>query len=201
MNATPRESSPVDRDGVNGGVVLLATLATLLVMGLGVAVAHELLTWGVGAEDPREARARFGRPPADMNAIEMSLFASRALASPRETPSEDAERDPAAANGLPRAASANGAAPPALAADRQAAARGAARRLQSYGWSDRERRTVHIPISRAVELYLAREQLEPVAPGERREGVAPGEKQEPAPRGAPDEERKPAPGGAPRGTP
>jgi hypothetical protein len=183
MNAPPRESSPVDPDGVKGGVVLLVALATLLVMGFGVVVTHELQTWGVGAEDPRQAPARFGRPPADMNAIEMSLLAPRALASPRERPTEGAERDPAAA-------------------ERQAAPSGAARRLQSYGWSDRERRTVHIPLSRAVELYLAREHSERVAPGEHPERVAPGEKQEPAPRGAPRDRRAPpAPGRASRGTP
>jgi hypothetical protein len=201
MNGAPLENSPIDRDGVKGGVVLLVALATLLVIGLGVVVTHELQTWGVGAEDPRETPARFGRPPADMNAIEMSLLAPRAPGSPRPTRSEGAEHDPAATNRLPRAASAKGAATPAAAADGQAAAPSAAQRLQSYGWSERERRTVHIPIARAMELYLAREHAEHVTPDEHPERVPPGEKQELTPRAAPGETRQAAPGRAPRGTP
>jgi hypothetical protein len=30
-------------------------------------------------------------------------------------------------------------------------------RLRSYGWNDQARGTVHIPITRAIELYLANE--------------------------------------------
>ncbi|HWO10864.1 MAG TPA: hypothetical protein VNN80_15325 [Polyangiaceae bacterium] len=46
--------------------------------------------------------------------------------------------------------------------------RDAPERLKRYGWVDRERRLVHIPIDRAKELYLARGQgvPSPVVPQE-----------------------------------
>ena len=37
---------------------------------------------------------------------------------------------------------------------------GARERLDSYGWSDRERGLVHIPLERAKELMLRREASE-----------------------------------------
>lgn len=181
----PLSGPVVDPDGVNGRVVLLVALGTVAVMGLGVAVAWELERTGVRALQADGSAGRFEAPPADMNGIEMSLLGPGVPARERATEAEGpvvqtyALRDPRApgpaapgtvaprapAEPAPAPQQAPAAPAPAAPAAGQSpagqasppAAEPARARLQSYGWSDRERRTVHIPLSRAVELYLARE--------------------------------------------
>ncbi|MBA3538628.1 MAG: hypothetical protein H0T79_03295 [Deltaproteobacteria bacterium] len=45
-----------------------------------------------------------------------------------------------------------------LETDAEAAVRASAKHLQSYGWVDKQRQRVHVPIEVALELYLKQEQ-------------------------------------------
>lgn len=133
-----------DPGGVNGRVVLLVALGTVAVMGLGVAVAWELERTGVRDAERTGAAGRFDSPPADLNGIEMSLLAPELPTRERPAESRGPTAQTYALRDRRKATSAT-----ATGSERE--------RLQSYGWNDRERRTVHIPLARAIELYLARE--------------------------------------------
>jgi hypothetical protein len=133
MTSATHEKAPGDPAGVAGRVVMVVAVGTAVVMGLGVVVAWQLESAGTERVDLDRTSARFGAPPADMNGIEMSLIAA----------GSDAARG-RITHGSPPAAAAAG-------------SRAAEQRLKEYGWVDRERGRVHIPIERALELYLAQE--------------------------------------------
>lgn len=117
-----------EADGVRGRVVIVVAIATALVTACSVAVA-----WTIARSPRVERAARWGAPRADVQAIEMSLL-------PRLDAVRDRRIAPADASAEPRRV------------DREAE-----RRLSSYGHSDRGRGTVHIPLARAKQLYLERE--------------------------------------------
>jgi hypothetical protein len=160
-NVGPSGERAPDPGGVKSGPVMAVALATLLVMGLGVAVAWEIVRRGTEGPNAPRVAGRFDAPPAEMNAIEMSLLASGVPGS-RDTPGAGARTPdepipqtrvfglrPAERPVAPeRGARAPAATPPAAESQQ---------RLQGYGWSDRGRGMVHIPIARAIELYVARE--------------------------------------------
>lgn len=155
--------------GVQRGPVLWVASSTLLVIALGVGVAWELMRTHARVPSATRIAGRFDAPPADMNAIEMGLLSSGVPSWNDQSATRAARPERGGETALtfalrdPRAAAASrhldDASDPSLG---QAAP---ARRLSSYGWSDRERRRVHIPIARAVELYLARESARPPPPG------------------------------------
>ena len=136
MSQVTRERVRVDPDGVSGAVVIVVALAAALVMAMGVVVA-----WQLASNDTRAPGAapsgRFGAPPSEMSGIEMSLLVpARGNDEDGTATSRDAARMP------PRARASNAE---------------AARWLHGYGWVDRARGRVHIPIARAMELYVARQ--------------------------------------------
>jgi hypothetical protein len=133
VNAVGDDKGHSDPAGVRSGLVLCVAVAMLLVMGLGTVVAWEIERSGTRHVDGQHTASRFGAPPPDMNGIEMSLL------SPGTGPHGRFVH----------------AAPPAGAGVSGSDA--ARERLQQYGWADREHGRVHIPIARAIELYLARE--------------------------------------------
>jgi hypothetical protein len=107
----------------------ITTLFVLMVKALGERAI------GLGVNE--SVASRWGRPPEDLNAIEMNLFE-------------------------PRTASEHEAAKGVFSAARTG--QSAMQRLHGYGWSDRQRGTVHIPIDRAMLLYLAQEKPGPLPP-------------------------------------
>ena len=122
-------------DDVRGSWVVGVAIATAVVTACGVGVAWELAR----SSGPVGEAGRWGQAPDGLQAIEMSL--------------------------LPRARPREGSAPPvashaARASEPRARMAGAREQLQSYGWSDRERGLVHIPLDRAKELLLRREASE-----------------------------------------
>jgi hypothetical protein len=133
VTAATDQKARVDPGGVKGGVVLLVAAATALVMGLGVIVAWEIERSGTRRLNEHPVASRFGAPPADMNGIEMSLLAPGAGPPPRSS-----RPAPAAAATVSGSAATE-------------------ERLKQYGWTDKDRGRVHIPLQRALELYLARE--------------------------------------------
>lgn len=141
MTLATKEKVQVDPGGVRGGLVLIVAFGTALMMGLGVALAWEIQRVSVSSS-PAPLAGRFGAPPAQLDAIEMSLFA-------RGEP--------------PRGGDTERRAPPSVneGTDAVSAAR---EHLGAYGWSDREHGRVFIPIARAMQLYLAR-QARDAAPG------------------------------------
>jgi hypothetical protein len=156
-----RERARVDPGGVRGGVVLAVAFGMLAVMALGVVLAWELASTSTRSAAAPSA-ARFGPPPSDESGIEMTLFGrERNRASGRATrpDGETAGKHERAlvagtsAHGEPERDAA-GASEPVRAERSQADAR---RRLTSYGWTDRARGRVHIPIARAIDLYVERE--------------------------------------------
>lgn len=121
-------SSPATPDGVRGRVVVVVAIAAVVVMACSVAVA-----WTIARSTTGVGRAaRWGAPRPDVQAIEMSLL-------PRSDAVVD-RRAPADASSEPRRSE-----------------REAQGRLSSYGYRDRDRGTVHIPLARAKQLYLERE--------------------------------------------
>jgi hypothetical protein len=126
---TEEASTAPEPDGVHGRVVIVVAIATVLVGACSVAVA-----WTI-AQSPThvDRAARWGAPKADVQAIEMSIL-------PRTDAVGAGRTAPADASSEPRRV------------DRQAE-----RRLSSYGYSDRGRGTVHIPLDRAKQLFLERE--------------------------------------------
>jgi hypothetical protein len=126
-------------DGVRGGVVIVIAIAAVLVMACSVWVA-----WTI-ARSPVVDRttARWGAPSPDVQAIEMSLL-------PRSDSAGEQHSAPADAATEPRR--------------NQSEAR---QRLSSYGFSDRSRGTVHIPLARAKQLYLERERARALPPPRR----------------------------------
>ena len=136
MSPATRESVRVDPDGVSGGVVLVVALAAALVMAMGVMVAWQLASYDRHAPGAAPS-GRFGAPPSEMNGIEMSLLVpARGNDEDGRATTRDAAQMP------PRARPSNAE---------------AARWLHGYGWVDRARGRVHIPIARAMELYVARQ--------------------------------------------
>jgi hypothetical protein len=128
------ERVELEGDGVRGSWVTLVAIATAAVTACGVAVAWEIAR----SAGPTPRSARFDAPE-DIQSIELSLL-------PRS--GQKGAGEPGPASSPP---------PPALFSEQQRAEVAARKRLSSYGWSDRERRTVHIPLERALELYLQRE--------------------------------------------
>lgn len=122
-------SGPPVPDGVRGHIVIVVAIASTVVMACSVGVA-----WTIAQSPGGEERAgRWGAPRADVQAIEMSLL-------PRLDATVDQRTAPADASSEPRRGQ-----------------REAERRLTGYGYSDRRRGTVHIPLARAKQLYLERE--------------------------------------------
>jgi hypothetical protein len=125
-----------------------------------VTLAWELERWGAepsGAASASQLTARFGAPPAELSEVEMSLLTPGTLQSNGTRSSEaeslsHGEAPRASRDMLTHAAGSDetGLAP-------SARHQRADQRLRSYGWSDRARGTVFIPIARAIELYLANE--------------------------------------------
>lgn len=155
MTQATRDTVQVDPGGIRGGVVVAVALASVLVMALGVLLAWELERTSTATSSPHAGR--FGAPPAEMSNIEMALFeplrgggVPRHAQAPRRPAREDAARG-AREETVPTAGTDH-----APAGDRAAQVT-PERRLHSYGWSDRASGRIHIPISRAMELYLARE--------------------------------------------
>ena len=122
-------SGPPTPDGVHGRLVVVVAIASAVVMACSVGVA-----WTI-AQSPRgeERAGRWGAPKADVQAIEMSLLPRLDAALDRRTAPADATSEP------------------------RRNEREAERRLTSYGYNDRQRGTVHIPLARAKQLYLERE--------------------------------------------
>lgn len=117
-------------------IVIVAALGTL-VTAAGVWGAWQLQKQterSLGVSASESIVARWGHPPEEQNGVEMSLFGSR--------------------SGPIREAKEHAPAPPSRA-------HGAEQRLHAYGWSDRARGTVHIPIDRALLLYVARAENAP----------------------------------------
>lgn len=113
-------------DAVSGRSITIIALCVVVVTAIGVLIAWQLREAArrpIGAEADFHAK-RWGEPPAEVNAIELSQFPN-AGREDRWEPSpgvqELAVQDP-----------------------------------QQYGWSDRARDKVRIPLSRAKELYLLR---------------------------------------------
>ena len=156
MTLASRETVQGDPGGVRGGVVVGVALATALVMALGVLLAWEIERTSAAASGSQHA-GRFGAPPREVSNIEMELFEPLRGGA--------ATRQASALHGRARDETARGArveTVPTAGTDRTLAGAGASndtpeRRLHSYGWADRANGRVHIPISRAMELYLARE--------------------------------------------
>jgi hypothetical protein len=116
-------------DGVHGSVVVVVAVAFVAVVACSVWVA-----WTIAASPAGEERAgRWGAPNADVQAIEMSLLPRSDQASERRAAPADASSEP------------------------RRGEREARQRLSSYGYSNRSRGTLHIPLARAKELYLERE--------------------------------------------
>jgi hypothetical protein len=116
-------------DGVRARFVVVVAVAFVVVTACGVWVA-----WTI-AESPQadDRGGRWGAPSPDMQAIEMSLLPrSDALGAHVGAPA-DASSEPVRS------------------------ARDAREHLSSYGYSDRSRGTVHIPLARAKQLFLERE--------------------------------------------
>lgn len=121
-------------DGVRGGVVIVVAVASVVVMACSVWVA-----WTIAESPAGEDQAgRWGAPNADVHAIEMSLLPRSDAAVDRRTVPADASSEPWRNE------------------------REAKRRLSSYGYIDRRRGTVHIPLERAKQLYLERERARAV---------------------------------------
>lgn len=119
-------------DQVNPRVIVIVAALTVVATAAGTWAAWLLQKQGeraIGVSASESVVARWGHPPEEQNAIEMSLFGrgSRPL---RETDTQS---------------------PPPRAADSVPTAR-----LGTYGWADRAEGTVHIPIDRAMLLYLAK---------------------------------------------
>jgi hypothetical protein len=123
------DPAPPHPEGIRGGVIVVVAVATSVVVACGVWVAWTI----AGSMGDREPAARWGAPSDDIQAIEMSLL-----------PRIDAERE-------------QGAAPKDASSEPRRFDREARARLGSYGYSDRRRGTVHIPLARAKQLYLERE--------------------------------------------
>jgi hypothetical protein len=136
MTAGPTiERVALEGDGVRGAWVTSVAIATLVVTACGVAVAWELAR----SAGSTPLAARFDEAPEDIQTIELSLLARsgrKRAGKPGITPSQR---------------------PPAMFSEQQRADAAARKQLSSYGWSDRARGTVHIPLERALELYLQRE--------------------------------------------
>ena len=127
-----------ERDDVSSGVIIVVVLAAIVVMACSVWVA-----WTIANTRPHDDRAgRWGAPSADVQAIEMSLL-----------PRADADRDR-------REAREDAASAPRRDLET------ARRHLSSYGYTDREHGTLHIPLARAKQLYLERS-TKPVPPARR----------------------------------
>lgn len=149
----------VDPGAVHGRVVLVVALATAAVMALGVLLAWELQA---GARVTGTSTARFGSPPSDRNGIEMALFERH-----RDGNSTRGAREPAPRQVAPAERALVAGSSPHGEPERELGARGpagadrsvsdAAHRLQSYGWNDRARGRVFIPITRAIDLIVERE--------------------------------------------
>lgn len=119
-------------DQVNPRVIVIVAALAVVATAAGTWGAWLLQKQGeraIGVSASESVVARWGHPPEEQNAIEMSLF-GRSSHPVRETE----------AHGPPPGAA--GSAP--------------TERLGSYGWSDRAKGTVHIPIDRAMLLYLAK---------------------------------------------
>jgi hypothetical protein len=136
MTADPTiERVELDGDGVRGSWVTSVALATAVVTACGVAVAWELAR--SAGTTPRSAR--FDESPEDIQTIELSLLTrsgQKGVGQPVEAPAQR---------------------PPAMFSEQQRVDAAARTQLSTYGWSDRARGTVHIPLERAFELYLQRE--------------------------------------------
>jgi hypothetical protein len=126
-------------------VALLAVLATAVGAG-GAWLLQKQRERSLGVSSSESITARWGHPPEERNAVETSLFGSRSR------PLRETE-----AHGPPP----------------QSAGSAATERLGSYGWSDRERGTVHIPIDRAMLLYVAKAANARGAPSARTPGSEP----------------------------
>jgi hypothetical protein len=128
----------VESDGIRGSWIVVVAIGTVIVMACGVAVAWEISR---GAGSAEGQAARWGTAPDDVQSIEMSLLPQSGVAR---------------AKGRSVASATVGRLPSMFSVQQRADA-SAESRLSSYGWNERERGTVHIPLARAMELYLKRE--------------------------------------------
>ncbi|MFO7177541.1 MAG: hypothetical protein DIU78_002470 [Pseudomonadota bacterium] len=104
-----------ETDRVDGRLISLIAVVSVVVTGVGVLVA-----WGLmgGREGMVAASPRSAEPPRELSQTEMGLFRG----------------------------------------EQAVATKVAARRMrESFGWVNRERGVVHIPLERAIELYLERQ--------------------------------------------
>jgi hypothetical protein len=131
------EPVPVESDGIRGAWVVGVAIATLGVMACGVGVAWEIAR----SAGSSERASRWGEVPEDIQAIEMSLLPPAGSARPG---GKVAETNSAARQ-------------PSRFSEQRRSDASALARLSQYGWSDPARRTLHIPLARAMELYLQRE--------------------------------------------
>jgi hypothetical protein len=118
-----------EADRVNGRSIVVVGLLTLAITVLGVVVAwmlNESARAPIGAPGSFEAK-RWGKPPEDSGGVEMIVF-----------PRAGRRSSSIAATG-------------GDSSSQQRSPAGA-----PYGWSDRGRGFVFIPIERAKELYLSR---------------------------------------------
>jgi hypothetical protein len=130
----PPAPAPIENDGIRAPWVVGVAIATLLVMACGVGLA-----WEIARSADLRASSRWGAPPADVQAIEMGLL-----------PASGSAR----AKGGSRATAARQA---SLFSDQRRSNTSARAQLSTYGWTDRAHGTVHIPLARALELYVERE--------------------------------------------
>src|SRR5690606_6594436 len=88
VTATASDDDKANPGGVQRRPVLWVATSTVLVMALGVGVAWELMQTHTRMPGAVSIAGRFGAPPADKNAVEMSLLSrgvptSRRQAAPR----------------------------------------------------------------------------------------------------------------------
>jgi hypothetical protein len=141
------EPVPLERDGIRPAYVIGVAIATLSVMACGVGVAWEIAR----SAGSIERSSRWGEAPEDVQAIEMSLLppAGSARGGGKVARASVASRQPS------------------LFSEQRRSDVSAEERLSQYGWSDPARRTLHIPLARAIELYLEREGQRAGAPANR----------------------------------